>query len=130
MGTRAYIGILTKENTVKFAYCHWHGYIESVGSILHENYANHILAQDLISRGGMAFLGESLSKCDFYGDNKPEEVSFKKFFDKDRYSIEYCYLFVPADNCWYVALQNSSEVDGLKSSEQYPGFYLLDDLLK
>jgi len=57
MGTRSMIAIQNPYNkTVRAVYCHWDGYLEHNGSLLHKHYSNSAKVNNLIALGGLSSL--------------------------------------------------------------------------
>lgn len=60
MATRSRIAIETPEGIVKSIYCHWDGYPENNGKLLHEHYGDRAKVERLISLGDISFLAPEL----------------------------------------------------------------------
>ena len=150
MGTRSRIGVMHGDNC-KSVYCHWDGYLEHNGSLLHKHYdsarANHIVALgDLSSLGsvigevhpfgyhGTDMSAEEYNKkfsgmCTFYGRDRGEEgtefktdASFEEFFAR----AEGCdaeWYYVMRDGTWYVGNTYSSD------SKFYKNLVLLSEAM-
>ena len=129
MATRSAIGVM-HGGVCKAVYCHWDGYIEHNGKILHENY-DSTKANFLVALGDVSSLrpeiGEqhpfSKFECKdgeydeakyenwttFYGRDRGEEntewktfQNYKEFIDHfDGSGCEYFYLM--KDGVWYVS---------------------------
>jgi len=56
MSTRSNIGILNTDGTIDFIYCHFDGYVEGVGAILHEHYLDESKVRELIALGDISSL--------------------------------------------------------------------------
>jgi len=56
MATRSFIGILNKDDSVDYIYCHWDGYPEHNGVLLNDFYNNEDTVRDLISLGDLSVL--------------------------------------------------------------------------
>ena len=61
MGTRSSIAI-KHNNVVRAIYCHWDGYLEHNGYILHQHYQNSVKVNRLISLGHLSVLGEEIGE--------------------------------------------------------------------
>lgn len=61
MGTSSTIGVKQADGGVKAVSCHWDGYPEHVGRILHEFYGDATKAMRLLSLGSLSSLGESMT---------------------------------------------------------------------
>ena len=57
MSTRSRIAIQNQDGTVSSIYCHWDGYPENNGEILHEFYKDRNKIQSLIDLGDISSLG-------------------------------------------------------------------------
>jgi hypothetical protein len=99
MATRSVIGMRTEDGRIRAVYCHWDGYIEGVGAILHTFYkdANKITA--LLNRGGFSSLEPAIDDIEFYaskeGNLGNEAVTFSTASDmiENWYGCEYFYVF-------------------------------------
>lgn len=69
MGTRSDIIVERTDGTWKRIYCHWDGYPDHNGRLLHEHYSSQELADAVVAPGDMSSLDE---KCD-----KPEGHSYE-----------------------------------------------------
>jgi hypothetical protein len=112
MGTHAVIAVQYNE-TINAVYCHFDGYLEHVGNILQEHYNTEEKIDQLIVRGDMSSLGETIKDCKFYEDSE-----FKVFVDSPYMSarerlknyasahfISYVYLFVEGN--WIMSRTNN-----------------------
>lgn len=97
MGTRSLIAILDSDEMVTSVYCHWDGYPEYNGRILHEHYKDEHKVWELLSYGSMSCLGkqighkhpfsdlyEGLSDSDIELYNKAREENWCRFYGRDR----------------------------------------------
>ena len=66
MATRSLIGIQLDENTVKYSYCHWDGYVDNNGRILLESYRDKDKIIDLIQRGSFSSLRPLIDDIAYY----------------------------------------------------------------
>lgn len=80
MSTHANIAILKPNGNIQSIYCHFDGYPQHVGQILHDHYNNQERVQQLIALGNISSLGEKL---------EPSELEIKY---KHRYSNEFALL--------------------------------------
>lgn len=110
MATRSLIAIEKSHNDVYDAsYCHYDGYPEHNGKILVENYKTEKSVVDLISRGEMSGLQESVDKCEFYTQRGEElrlteDVTFQQLREKAKnMGCEYIYVFFPDEEQWQYA---------------------------
>jgi hypothetical protein len=60
MATRSRIGIENENGTVTSIYCHWDGYPENNGAILHKHYTNREKVQKLIDLGSISSLAPEI----------------------------------------------------------------------
>lgn len=60
MAAHAFIAIKTGENKYKSVYCHFDGYLDGVGRMLHNHYKNETKVHNLIEMGDMSFLAEDI----------------------------------------------------------------------
>ncbi len=60
MATRSRIGIENENGTVTSIYCHWDGYIENNGVILHKHYKEREKVQKLIDLGSISSLAPEI----------------------------------------------------------------------
>jgi hypothetical protein len=124
MGTRSTIAIQNQDGSVTGIYCHWDGYFEHNGRILHDHYTTEEIVRELISFGQLSSLAISIhpdpngdhnfdkpqkNVCVFYGRDRGEtDVGPESFHNwrqmLNEQSQSYNYLFVPGDG-WYVSGQ-------------------------
>lgn len=119
MATRSTIGILNKDGSVEYSYCHWDGYPEHNGKILLQYYKTEKRVRQLLEYGSISLLGKYIvpSKGVMHTFNDPQD-DVCIFYHRDRgdaltldknskpidqatarsYGWEYNYLF--ADGKW------------------------------
>jgi len=105
MGTRSNIAIEQEDGCVKVAYCHYDGYLESVGVSLLTEYDTREKADELIDIGNMRSLGDKSSP------EEPETyVSLDNYMSwhVDPVFIEYIYLW--RDGEWFVSKSQAYDV--------------------
>lgn len=110
MATRSTIALEFADGTVQSVYCHFDGYLECVGELLHTYWSDPFKLQQLIEHGDMSSLGDSLLACTFYGrDRNEDNVDSDKFenFDDYRQNLneeEYDYILRQIDGkpVWFV----------------------------
>lgn len=121
MATRSTISILETTGVVKQIYCHWDGYTEHNGRILKTFYKTPELVKELIANGDLSSLGEyinpvgehsfdkpELNCCVYYGRDRGETATkyseFENwiFFRAERNEQEFNYLYVEAEETWYL----------------------------
>jgi hypothetical protein len=126
MGTRSRIGIMHGDK-VKSIYCHWDGYLESVGQILHDHY-DSAKTNMLVALGDMSSLRPELGEkhafskldlignevrehnedwCTFYGRDRGEKDvefqvahTFEEFLGQC-YDSAAEYYYIMKDGVWY-----------------------------
>jgi len=97
MATRSNIGYVTPKGTIRFVYCHWDGYFESLGRDLIKDFNSLKLAIDLVERGDMSYLDKSYASMgDKWEMIKPREVKTIKEVCEE----EFCYIYIP-DFGWF-----------------------------
>lgn len=83
MSTRSFIGILNKDNTIEYIYCHSDGYLDYVGRMLLMHYSNESKLRELLSNGDMSSIGKEIgTKHDF--NKRPFDGSVCTFYHRDR----------------------------------------------
>ena len=81
MSTRSTIALEFANGTIGQVYCHFDGYLENNGNILQTNWTDPFQVRDLIDRGGMSQLGNTLDQCEFYNDEGDQARYFSNFRD-------------------------------------------------
>ena len=83
MATKSYIGIEnTKNRTVRAIYCHWDGYPEYVGAMLHLHYQDADKINALLNGGDISILGKSIEKSDEHSFETPVD-GYTVFYYRD-----------------------------------------------
>lgn len=104
MGTRSRVGVMHGD-VCKSVYCHYDGYLECTGEILHKHW-NSAAANALIARGDNSGVQETIEEMNFYKDRGETDVdymvahTFEEFLDQ----VESCfgeYYYVMQDGVWY-----------------------------
>lgn len=104
MGTRSRVAVMHGD-VCKSVYCHYDGYLDYTGEILHKYY-DSTLANALIARGDNSGVKETLEEMNFYSDRGEDNVgwrvahSFEEFLDQ----VHGCggeYYYVMRDGVWY-----------------------------
>ena len=62
MATRSFIGILNKDDSVDYIYCHWDGYVAGVGKVLQEHYTSEKKIDKLLALGDISSLGPKIGR--------------------------------------------------------------------
>jgi len=104
MSTRSVIAIRNTSGDYDVIYCHWDGYPENNGRILHNHYNTLEKAQELIALGDLSSLAETAAECKTYKDRgddwdkvKPSKVySYRGVKDYCDWA-EFMYIWI-ADN--------------------------------
>lgn len=107
MATRSRIGIKNPDGTIVSVYCHWDGYLSNNGRILLNSYNHEDYVYELMTKGDMSFLDDSVSNCKFYEDSRAIAHKSEDEFIKE--GEDYNYLF--KDGKWYY---NKYSVDDFK----------------
>lgn len=107
MGTRSRVAVMHGD-VCKSVYCHYDGYLEYTGEILHKYY-DSTLANALIARGDNSGVKETLEEMNFYADRGGYDGqvvewrvahSFEEFLDQ----VHGCggeYYYVLQGGVWY-----------------------------
>ena len=97
MGTRSRVAVMHGD-VCKSVYCHYDGYLQYTGEILHKHY-DSTKANLLVSLGDNSGVKESVEEMNFYKDRGEEDVSwqvahsFEEFLEQvDRCCGEYYYV--------------------------------------
>lgn len=137
MSTRSLIGLLNKDKSVTYVYCHWDGYPSNNGKILAEHYTSFEKIKQLLALGDTSSLGSEIGEkhpfgtynlsdeekakyenwTTAYGRDRGEKgITRKRAKNVEEYKkqfteswAEYCYLF--EDGCWYVFWNGSGFFD-------------------
>jgi hypothetical protein len=96
MSTRSAIAIQeNKDGPIKYAYCHYDGYISHNGKILNEHYRDPAKVKELLSEGDLSSLGETIDKSVFFHRDRKEDLhinlpmSLKEFAVEDIFDFRY-----------------------------------------
>lgn len=101
MSTHASIGVQQQDGSVKGVFVHWDGGLEYTGEKLKNFYSDEDIANELVSKGDMSFLGRTFDTCDFKGDQGSgiQVCDYRTVRDwMENEQQEYNYLFT--DNEW------------------------------
>lgn len=133
MATRSLIGIKNKNNSIDYIYCHFDGYVTSVGRKLIDFYKDEKTIRQLLDLGDLSVLGytpvaDENAWKDYFADKDPnlcityrtrgeKDVDFKTCGDLSNYieagndhGVDYIYLFDTKENKWvYVYLLTHEE---------------------
>lgn len=106
MATRCNIGIYNKEKReLKLTYCHFDGYLKGVGYTLLENYKDEEKINELIDKGYIRALNDTVETTDYFEDCF-EEITVDITNDSDKWikdnlwdgDLDYIYLW--KDSKW------------------------------
>ena len=102
MATRSRIGILNEEKmTVDSIYCHWDGYLEHVGRILHVHWKSTEDVRRLIELGDITSIGIDQRETERHDCSPPRiparSHSLIRWVDSGQ---DYEYLFTPSLGTW------------------------------
>lgn len=137
MGTRSLIGLLNKDKSVTYIYCHWDGYPSNNGQLLVERYTDFQKIKQLLALGDISSLGAEVGEkhpFDTYSLTDEEKAKYENWttaYGRDRGEkgigrkrakniedykakfteswAEYAYLF--DDGCWYIFWDGSGFFD-------------------
>ena len=112
MSTHSGIGIKRKDGSVDATYCHFDGYLDSVGKCLNNNFTNAVTVSDLIMSGEIRSIHNN-GNVDYFEDTRDYPKNFQSldsFLDSDLGSEEFVYVFDENTNRWYF-LNGSAEED-------------------
>ena len=137
MGTRSMIAIQNPySKDVRAVYCHWDGYLEHNGSLLHKHYSNSSKVNNLIALGGLSSLRPEIGEkhefsrldstlpeaeyealygnmCTFYGRDRGETGQEFKVFPTLAKASEY----FEGSWCEYLYVFKYSKADDYQSGE-------------
>jgi hypothetical protein len=111
----------------KSVYCHYDGYLEYTGELLHKHY-DSVKTNALVARGDNSGVQETVEEMNFYTDRGEEDVGYSvaHTFEEFLEQVEGCwaeYYYVMKDGVWYVGAVY--DVPGLIKG----GLVLLSDAL-
>jgi hypothetical protein len=105
MGTRSRVGVMHGD-ICKSVYCHYDGYLEYTGEILHKHYGS-VQANNLIAQGDNSGVQPTVEEMNFYKDRGEDNVSYQvaHTFEQFLAQVGRCggeYYYVMRDGVWYV----------------------------
>ena len=123
MSTRSLIGIKNKNNSIDYIYCHFDGYVASVGRKLIGFYKDEKTIRQLLDLGDLSTLGytpvanenawksyfakQNPKLCITYRTRGEKDVDFKTCAGLSKYieagkdhGVDYIYLFDTKENKW------------------------------
>ncbi len=103
MATRSTIALEMADGKVLQIYCHWDGYLEHNGKILLMSYSNPAKLEELVSRGDLSSLDNTIDQCSFSLHEHVPAREFSSFDDycDNRMSEEFDYI-LRKNGDWYV----------------------------
>ena len=104
MGTRSRVAVMHGD-VCKSVYCHYDGYLEYTGDLLHRCYGS-VEANELVARGDNSGVQETVAEMNFYSDRGEEGVEYlvAHTFEEFLEQVEGCgceYYYVMRDGVWY-----------------------------
>lgn len=131
VSTHCRIGIVNPDNTVRFTYCHFDGYLSHVGWILFFHYNTSKDINELLDLGFISGLEPTLEKTHFYIRDYDEDVesneadttdSPEAFWSMCWLHTEIGYLF--ENNKWYYRSRKAAQSEDLEVAlEKSKGYY-------
>jgi hypothetical protein len=107
MSTRSYISRLNADGTVTGVYCHFDGYPEGVGEVLHNNYTTPDQVRALLELGDLSSLGDTIDETIAYHRDRGEALqepcvfgSIQEMTNKARDVMGAEWAYVHDDNGW------------------------------
>lgn len=79
MATRSTIALEFADGTIGQVYCHFDGYLGNNGRILRQYYSDPFKLRDIMDRGSMSQLGNTVADCEFYSDEGDRTSWFDNF---------------------------------------------------
>ena len=112
-------------DTIKGIYCHWDGYIEYLGLMLHQHYNTLEKVKELVSMGSASSIDENIGhkvdfykrdeykdQCIFYSRDRNEDLRIFEFEDYDdmleQHGQEFNYLFIDGEWTWSAEYDSDS----------------------
>ena len=113
MATRSTIALEFADGTVGQVYCHFDGYLGNNGRILEQHYSDPFKLRDIMDRGSMIQLGNTVADCEFYSD-EGDRTSWFENFQRYLYRAqmeEYNYILRQIDGkpVWFVSSYETDE---------------------
>lgn len=107
MATRSTIALEFADGTVGQVYCHFDGYLGNNGRILLQQYSDPFKLRDIIDRGSMSQLGNTVADCEFYNDEGDHTAWFGNFQEylQQAQMEEYNYILrqINGQPVWFVS---------------------------
>ena len=106
MATRSSIAVVLNDGSVKSIYCHYDGYVGYNGKYLRAYYNTYEQALELVQKGDMSSLNETIEESIFYSRDRGEKLvvrtysSLKFYLLSQDYRQDYDYIF--AEGQWFL----------------------------
>lgn len=106
MSTRSTIAVVHPDGSVSQVDCHFDGYVDGVGAMLHNHYNDYDSAAALIAKGSIISLESTLLQSEFYAQERDEydlEIYHYESYEDYYYNLqreEYNYVFVEGEWFW------------------------------
>ena len=129
MGTRSNIAYKKSDGKIVSMYCHYDGYPQYNGVMLHKHYNTKEKARALVDNGYQSGLEETVEKSNLrrvHEDPPTTYHSFHAFIMDINFDIEYVYLF--KDDAWHYAETSLIKLPNGSYDVEVDDFSLLTDL--
>lgn len=106
MSTKAAIGILEDDGTVRAVLCNYDGYLQGIGKILLSSYTKYDIINQLLAIGNISKLESQPELIQRSKHQNGKSIRFKNIDDFERYFImaDYYYLFDKTFWIWKASL--------------------------
>ncbi len=84
MTTHSFIGIEDESESISGVYCHYDGYIDSVGAMLKNHYTNRKKLKSLISLGSLSTLNKEIGQKHTLGSAEAVKNNWTHAYTRDR----------------------------------------------
>lgn len=100
MGTRSRVGVMHGD-VVKSVYCHYDGYLQHTGEMLHRYY-DSVAANALVARGDNSGVQESVDEMNFYDEREQDGEDVKDFLESTPWLIAHSFeeFLEQVEDCW------------------------------
>jgi hypothetical protein len=88
MATRSTISIENTDGSVTKIYCHWDGYLDHNGRILHESYSTEDRVRELIALGDLSSLGREIGEKHPF--HNPHVRGSREYLDHEKMVGDWC----------------------------------------
>jgi len=94
MGTCSNIGVQLEDGTIKAVYCNFDSQLTSNGDTLLSYYDSREKALQILEKGDMSYLSDTIEKTEYYVDRGEEMIKPRVFQSvKDYTDMDYNYFF-------------------------------------